>query len=66
MAALRAYGWLLVGVVVGIAGPSWGIGARLAALLHGLIPLPWNGIGLGLLFFGAGASLHFRAHWVRS
>ena len=61
---LREYRWLWIGLVAAITVPTLDVGARLAGVMEGLIPLPWGKLGLGLLIFFALAAQHFRSHWV--
>ena len=66
MRTLREYRWLWLGVVAAVTVPALGLGARLAAILEGWVPLPWGRVGVGLLIFVAMAAVHFRSHWVAS
>lgn len=63
MRTLQGTGWLLVGAVLALVVPATGAHEVLVGLLRRMVPLPWAGILLGALLFGAFAGLYFRAHW---
>ena len=66
MHPIRDYGWLLTGVVAAVCVSWLGVGSAVRRALESVAPVPWGGIGTGLLVFAAFAALHFRLQLLRA
>lgn len=63
MSWIEGKGWLIVGAVLAVGVPLFGLHRSVTAGLGAWLPLPWADMILGTLLFMACAGIYFRSHW---